>query len=174
VKTPTNYASSIRISLHLLVLFLVHLTPIYQLFNGDILVFYVYLLRELLINKITIMKKINSIFWAFAFVLMSHVTFGQCPYIKEVRLWDNSWSNLSGQSPNNYADYTNNCIPLFNTQITQINVTASQGNVFMAMYADLDGNGTFETQIFNFFDANGSTGVNPTPRDCKCKPHPLR
>ncbi len=108
------------------------------------------------------MKKINSIFWAFIIVLISHTTFGQCPYIQEVRLWDNSWNNPSGQSPNNYADYTNNCIPLFATTFTQINVTASQGNVYMAMYADLDNNGTFETQIFNFLDANGSTGVNPT------------
>lgn len=108
------------------------------------------------------MKNKNSIFWGFVFMLVSSFSFGQCPFIQEVRLWDNSWNNPSGQSQNNYADYTNDCIPLFQTQFTQINVTASQGNVYMAMYADLDGNGTFETQIFNFLDNNGGTGVNPT------------
>lgn len=109
------------------------------------------------------MKNKTSILWIFAFMLISNISFGQCPHIEEVRLWDNSWSNplSSGPSQNNYTDFsTNDCIPLFDTPQPQINIAASQGGVYMAMYADLDGDGLFETQIFNFYDANGLTGVN--------------
>ncbi len=84
-----------------------------------------------------------------------------CPvYIQEVRLFDNSYNNVSGPSIGNYTDYSDNCIPIFDTQFQQINVSASQGNVFMAVYADADFDGVFETVLYNSFDSNGGIGVN--------------
>lgn len=114
------------------------------------------------------MKRIMK--WAIAAMLplLAGNVFGQIDpsncdvYIEKVRLWDNSYVNASGPSPGNYADYTDNCIPFFETNYQQININASQGNVYIAMFADFDNDGIFETQIINFLDGNGATGVSPS------------
>ncbi len=85
-----------------------------------------------------------------------------CPWISQVRLFDNSYVNNSDDSPDNYSDYKDPCIPLFGSTFNQINVQASQGDVYRALYIDLNGNGDFSDpgEMFaNGFDSNGGFGV---------------
>jgi len=87
-----------------------------------------------------------------------------CPFIENVRLWDNSYENPSGASPNNYTDYTDEeCIPIFDTQFQQINIEPSDDGVFMALFIDLNGDGDFcddGEEYFNDFVVSGGVGVN--------------
>ncbi|GAB5400798.1 MAG: hypothetical protein Aureis2KO_23830 [Aureisphaera sp.] len=89
-----------------------------------------------------------------------------CPFVEMVRLWDDSYQNPSGESADNYTDYTQEgCIPIFETDFPQINVQASTDNVYLAMFIDLNGDGDFcdaDEELYNELDANGGTGVSFT------------
>ncbi|MBX2826707.1 MAG: M4 family metallopeptidase [Flavobacteriaceae bacterium] len=89
-----------------------------------------------------------------------------CPFIDMVRLWDDSYQNPSGESADNYTDYTQEaCIPIFETDAPQINIEPSSDGVFIAMFIDLNGDGDFcdtDEEMFNDFVASGSVGVSFT------------
>lgn len=86
-----------------------------------------------------------------------------CPYIEMVRLWDDSYQNPSGDG--DYTDYTDNCIPIFETDQQQINIEPSEDGVYIALFIDLNGDGDFcdaGEEYFNAFVANNGVGVNLT------------
>lgn len=81
-----------------------------------------------------------------------------CPWIQTVRLIDNSYVNNTGSSPNNYSDYTSNCIPLLEATFPQINVTPNQAS-YIAVLIDIDGDGIFTTSDYFAATPNPSSGT---------------
>ncbi|WP_299684923.1 T9SS type A sorting domain-containing protein [uncultured Dokdonia sp.] len=74
-------------------------------------------------------------------------------YITNVELLNGGYSNPTGSSPGNYGDYTNTCIPYFDSSTGLINVTTTAADLFMSVYVD-------SVFLFNTFTNNGGTLIN--------------
>ena len=85
-----------------------------------------------------------------------------CPHIEMVRLWDNSYQIPSGASIGNYTDYSGEeCIPIFDLSLPQINIIPSKAMQQIALFVDLNGDGDFcdqDEQVTNGLDT-GFLGI---------------
>ncbi|MCJ8292651.1 MAG: T9SS type A sorting domain-containing protein [Crocinitomicaceae bacterium] len=61
--------------------------------------------------------------------------------------------NPSGNSTSNYEDFTNACIPYNDAPIVKFE--ASQSNVYMAIYLDIDNDGVYEVTVYSGFNTAG-------------------
>ncbi|MBL4663421.1 MAG: T9SS type A sorting domain-containing protein [Flavobacteriaceae bacterium] len=78
---------------------------------------------------------------------------GNASFITNVELLSTDYSNPTGNSPGNYGDYTDPCIPFFNSSSGLINVTTTVADLFMSVYVDSE-------FYFNTFTNSGGTQIS--------------
>ncbi|MGD1845024.1 MAG: T9SS type A sorting domain-containing protein [Salibacteraceae bacterium] len=102
------------------------------------------------------------------FVVTNGSVCGDCPlHIQSVTGYPNNTSttpnfeNVSGNAIGNYENFTSNCIPVNSAPL--LGITASQGNVYISIYLDVDGLPGFEVLALSTFSSTGAINIALPP-----------